>query len=390
MRIALAVLALALIAVSIPALEATAADPFTIDAIVSQTGTAAFLGQAETKTLGILEEVINREGGVNGRPVHFVIADDASNPAVAVQLFNQLLTHKPAAIIGTGFTATCNAIQPLVREHGPLMYCFSPSMTPVPGGYAFAGMVATSYLSHIMLRYFNDRGWHRIALINSTDASGTEFMNAITEALQRPENRGFTLVASERFNVSDVSVAGQMSKIKASSPDVLITWTVGAFPTLLHGIADGGLTMPVAACNCNMVPAQLSQYASFLPKELYFPGPRPIVEGAVSKGPVRDAQSVYFAAMKANGLTRPDVAYILAWDPALLVVDAFRHAGPNATADQLRDYLERLHGFAGINGLYDFRDNLNRGIGENNAMMTKWDPQRGTFVAVSKAGGHIK
>jgi len=94
--------------------------------------------------------------------------------------------------------------------------------------------------------------------------------------------------------------------------------------------------------------------------------------------------------MKANGLTRPDVAYILAWDPALLVVDAFRHAGPNATADQLRDYLERLHGFAGINGLYDFRDNLNRGIGENNAMMTKWDPQRGTFVAVSKAGGHIK
>jgi branched-chain amino acid transport system substrate-binding protein len=105
---------------------------------------------------------------------------------------------------------------------------------------------------------------------------------------------------------------------------------------------------------------------------------------------VRDAQNVYFTAMKAAGQTRPDVAYILAWDPTLLIVDAYRHVGTNATPDQIRDYLEQLHGFAGINGLYDFRDGLNRGIGENNAMMTKWDPVSGTFIAVSRAGGYVK
>ena len=209
--------------------------------------------------------------------------------------------------------------------------------------------------------------------------------------MARPENKGIALVASERFNVSDVSVAGQMAKIKGAAPDVLVTWTAGSgFGTLLHGYADGGLTMPVASCNCNMIHAQLAQYASFLPKELYFPGVRPIVEGAVAKGPVRDAQTVFFNAMKAAGVSKPDMAYILPWDPALLIVDALRHVGPNATPDHVRDYLEHSHGFAGINGLYDFRDNLNRGIGENNAMMTKWDPVNGTFVAVSKAGGHIK
>ena len=366
-------------------------DPVTVNVILSQSGPAAFLGQTEAKSLAILQTVLNRQGGIAGRPLRFAVVDDGSLPATAVQIFNQMSASKPPAFIGTGFTATCNAIQPLVRERGPVMYCLSPSMAPVPGGYAFSGSVWTYYLARIMLRYFHDRGWNRIAAITSTDASGTEFVGALADALQRPENKDVSLVAGERFNVPDVSVAGQMAKIKAASPDVLITWTAGSgFGTLLHGISDGGLTMPIAACNCNMIHAQLAQYASFLPKELYFPGVRPIVEGAVAAGPVRDAQTMFFSAMKANGVARPDMAYILPWDPALLIVDALRHVGPAATPDQVRRYLQHSHGFAGINGLYDFRDNLNRGIGENNAMMTKWDPGTEGFVAVSKPGGHIK
>jgi branched-chain amino acid transport system substrate-binding protein len=391
MRLAAALLASALLAVFLPAAAIAAPDPVTINVILSQTGPAAFLGQTEAKSLAILEGVLNAQGGIQGRPVHFAIADDGSVPSTAVQIFNQMAATKPPAFIGTGFTATCNAIQPLVRESGPVMYCLSPSLSPVPGGYAFAGSVATYYLARIMLRYFNDRGWKRVAVITSTDASGTEFGSALTAALQGADGKNLTLVDSERFNVADVSVAGQMAKIKASTPDVLITWTAGSgFGTLLHGIQDGGLAMPVAACNCNMIHAQLHQYASFLPKELYFPGVRPIVEGAVAAGPVRNAQSTFFGAMKANGVARPDMAYILPWDPALLIVDALRHVGPNATPDEVRAYLETSHGFAGINGLYDFRDNLNRGIGESNAMMTKLDPSTEGFTAVSQAGGHIK
>jgi branched-chain amino acid transport system substrate-binding protein len=366
----------------------TSGDPVEIQTILSQTGPAAFLGATETKSLAILEGVLNAQGGINGRPVHFVVSDDGSAPPAAVQIFNQIATHHPAAILGTGFTATCNAIKPLVKDHGPVMYCLSPSMAPDPGGYAFSGSVWTYYLARVMLRYFRERNWTHIATITSTDASGSEFNYAFNYAVNLPENRGLTLVDAERFNTSDVSVAAQMAKIKASAPDVLITWTVGTgFGIVLHGIHDGGLTMPIGACNCNMINAQLQQYASFLPKELYFPGVRPIVQGAVAKGPVRDAQSVFFGAMKAAGIDKPDMANILPWDPALLLVDAYRHAGASATPDQIRAYLLQLHGWAGINGLYDFRDNSNRGIGESNAEMTRWDPDRGVFVAVSKAGG---
>jgi branched-chain amino acid transport system substrate-binding protein len=368
----------------------TSGTPVQIDAILSQTGPAAFLGATETKSLAILENTLNAQGGINGRPVHFVVNDDGSAPPTAVQIFNQINQHHPATILGTGFTATCNAIKPLVKDHGPVMYCLSPSMAPEPGGYAFAGSVWTYYLARIMLRYFRARNWTHIATITSTDASGSEFNYAFAYAAGLPENHSITLVDSERFNTSDVSVAAQMAKIKAAAPDVLITWTVGTgFGTLLHGIHDGGLAMPIGACNCNMINAQMQQYASFLPKELYFPGVRPIVQGAVAKGPVRDAQTVFFTAMKAAGIDKPDMANILPWDPALLLVDAYRHVGVDATPDQIRAYLLQLHGWAGINGLYDFRDNSNRGIGESNAEMTRWDPDHGDFVAVSKAGGTL-
>jgi branched-chain amino acid transport system substrate-binding protein len=392
MRFLIAALALTLALTSIPGAQTRAADePFRIDAILSQTGPAAFLGATETKSLGILEKVLNKQGGINGRPIHFVVSDDGSAPPAAVSIFNSLAARKPAAFIGTGFTATCNALQPMVKDHGPVMYCLSPSLTPVPGGYGFAGSVWTYYLARVMTRYYRERHWNRIALITSTDASGSEFNYAFNYALSLPENKGVTLVDSERFNVADVSVAAQMAKIKAANPDTIVTWTAGSgFGVLLHGIQDGGLNIPVSACNCNMINAQLSQYKSFMPKELYFPGVRPIVQGAVAKGPVRDAQNVFFSAMRAAGVEKPDMADILPWDPALLIVDAYKHVGLNATADQVRDYLIQLHGFAGINGIYDFRDNSNRGIGENNAEMTRYDPERGVFVAVSKAGGGLK
>jgi len=100
-------------------------------------------------------------------------------------------------------------------------------------------------------------------------------------ALALPANKSFVVTDSEHFNVPDVSLAAQMAKIKASSPDVLITWTVASFGTVVHGIHDAGLKMPVAACNCNIINAQLHQFADLLPQELYFPGVLAIVGDAL-------------------------------------------------------------------------------------------------------------
>ena len=113
------------------------------------------------------------------------------------------------------------------------------------------------------------------------------------------------------------------------------------------------------------------------------------MRGAVAGGPVKDAQTVYFDAFKAAGI-KPIFTNTLGWDPTLIVVDALKHLGPNATPQQYREYINTLHGFAGINGIYDFRDGSGHGIGQNGVIMTRWDPATHDFTQSSKRSGYLK
>ena len=62
--------------------------------------------------------------------------------------------------------------------------------------------------------------------------------------------------------------------------------------------------------------------------------------------------------------------------------------GTNATAAQLHEYLESLHDYVGITGVYDFRDGSQQGLLKNSPVfMVRWDGEKQDFVQVSKAGG---
>ena len=78
---------------------------------------------------------------------------------------------------------------------------------------------------------------------------------------------------------------------------------------------------------------------------------------------------------------------ISAWDPGMLLVDALRKLGPDTSAASLRAYLVDLQGWVGADGPYDFRAAPQRGVGENNVVLVRWDADRGQGVAVSKFGG---
>ena len=71
----------------------------------------------------------------------------------------------------------------------------------------------------------------------------------------------------------------------------------------------------------------------------------------------------------------------------MIVIDALHHLGPDATAQQVRDYIGGLKGFAGINGLYDFSKIPQRGLDVQAAIVTLWSPAAQTWQLVSKPTG---
>ncbi len=363
------------------------AAPLEINAILALTGPAAFIGNGEKQALGLIESLTNAAGGIKGRPIKFTIVDDESNPQVTLQLTQGLIAKKVPVILGPSFTATCLAIGPIVAKTGPVDYCFSPSIAPAAGSFQYSSTVATHEDAIALLRYYRARGWTKIALMTTTDASGQQFEAYFNEALTLPENKSVTLVAREHWAPADLNVTAQAERIKAADPQAMIGWSAGTpTGTLLRGLHDAGLDIPVSCGNGNMVYSQLALYASFLPTQLYFPGRRSLVQDPNAPPAIKAAQSRYFDAYKAINV-KPNLISTLAWDPAMLILDAFRKLGPDATADQLNDFLQHQNGWAGINGFYNYTNGSQRGLGIDDVIIDRWDPAKADFVAVSKAGG---
>ena len=141
--------------------------------------------------------------------------------------------------------------------------------------------------------------------------------------------------------------------------------------------------------NPNMSYAQMTAYASFLPPELYFPTLRALVPEGTSPGPIRDKQDAYLRAFKAIGV-KPDFGDALLWDAAMIIIDALRKIGPNATAQQIRDHILGLHGWIGSNGVYDFSSGDQRGITQNSIVVARWAPDKATWLQVSQPRGMLK
>jgi branched-chain amino acid transport system substrate-binding protein len=364
-----------------------AGPPIEIDVITSLTGGATFIGQTHQKTLQTLEALVNKQGGINGQPLHFAFYDDQTNPQVAVQLANQIIAKKPPIFIGSVFIAMCRAVMPLV-VNGPVQFCVSPSTSPPKDSYTFSASVSSRDEMYATLRFFRTKGWTRFATITTTDASGQDADNAIADGLKFAENKSMTLVDAEHFNPTDISISAQMTKLKSLAPQAVIVFCVGTpFGTAVHGMHDAGIDIPTMTASAVAVNAQLKGYAGLLPTHLYFTGLEYAAGVADSKATAA-AQKTFFDAMKAAGLPA-DLQAGLPWDSGLIVVDALRHSGPNPTAEQLHAYIENLHNFAGIHGTYDFRDGSQRGLTQKGAVMIEWQPNTDSYIASSGFGGGI-
>ena len=221
-----AALAAALMLATMPA--TTNADDATVDitAVLPLSGQGSFAGLGVKQALTLLQGVVNKQGGIKGRPVRFLFLDDQSNPTVSVQLTNQVAAAGIQLMLGPGVAASCRATEPLLKT-GPVQFCQSPAVHPAKNSYLFSASLSSSDAVYAMVRFARQRGWNRIGWITSTDAVGQDGDVALDAALAFPENAALHLVRREHFSPTDLSVTAQMSNIKAANPQVVFIWTAG-------------------------------------------------------------------------------------------------------------------------------------------------------------------
>jgi branched-chain amino acid transport system substrate-binding protein len=369
-----------LILLTLSPIHAKAAEPYTVDVMLPLTGAAAFAGQAQQLVVRMYERLVNKTGGIHGQPLRFEIHDDQSNPVIAVQIVNELLPKKPVVILGPSVAATCSAVSPLLAKgQGPVNYCFSPVAVPPRGGYVFAATQSAQALIPTEVSHLQALGYRRAALLVATDASGQANAELFDATLGVGANQAIKLVAEERFSPTAIGIAAQVARIKAANPDLVLVWANGtAFLMTLRELKNAGLDVPVVTNPFNADGDLLRKNQGLLPTTLFVQGLP--YQGRSSRPALRAAGAEYVAAFRDAGLKPTSIIQAYCWDPIKIAITALRALPANATASQLHDYLENLHDFPGLFGLYDFRGGDNYGLSGEDTPFVRWDAARDDWV----------
>jgi branched-chain amino acid transport system substrate-binding protein len=370
------------------ATTASAQSVVTIDAILPLTGSNAFSGSLEAEALRIYERFANAHGGIRGQPIRFDVHDDESSPQHAVALLAQVAAGHPPVVIGGTPAQACGAMSPMVKDGGPVLYCTTPAATPAANGYVFATSMSLAEFDRGLIRYMRLRGWKRYAVISANDTTGQVADEATRGIFALPENRELQVVSWEHFNVTDLSIAAQISHIAAANPQAIIVWVSGtAFGTVLRSLHDAGIDLPLLTGGANVNAAQLSQYEGFLPRDMVLPGFPYMVPRLLQSTPLRRPVDDLIAAYAAAGAKIAPSGPGYAWDAADIVVGGLRKLGPGATAAQLRGYILGLRGYPGIDGLYNFSSGDQHGLTGENVLVVRFDPKDQRWVPASRLGG---
>ncbi len=350
------------------------ASPYTFHAILSLTGAGATLGSAPTQALTAFAAYENSQGGIDGHPIKVDIADNQSTPSTAVAEATSLIHSGVPFILNGSISSADNAVDALAGSQGPVIYDLSPVAHPAAGSYVFAPGISTTYLEAAIANFMKVSSYSRIAIINTVDASGLAGYNDLEEALKNPTAAGLTVVAHQTYEPNAVSVTPQLSVIKAANPQAIFVSTTGTpFGTVLRGMKSLGMqSIPTFATSGNALQSALENFSSVVPAHLYMPlGPLYFSPQSLPAS-MRSFMTRFDGVVKAAG-AEPNTGWGLPVDAFLLVVRALRALGVNATAPQLKNYLEtKVKSVPGSFGLYSMSVSNHVGTNGNDVWIGEW------------------
>jgi branched-chain amino acid transport system substrate-binding protein len=234
--VALAALALAFVAM--PALAQKQYGPGVTDTEIKIGTTTPFSGPASAYAAGAISTaayfaMINDQGGVNGRKINFISLDDAYSPPKTVEQVRRLIeSDEVLFLVNPVGTATNMAVLKYLNqkkvptlfigsgatvfndpEHNPWTMSWTPH-------YASEGEIYGKYI-------LSEKPDAKIAILSQNDDLGRDYLLGFKRGLG--DKAATMIVSSQTYNTSDPTVDSQVVSLKASGADVFLIVTVPKF-----------------------------------------------------------------------------------------------------------------------------------------------------------------
>jgi len=219
---------------------------YKIGAIFASTGPASMLGLPEKNTVEMLEADLNAAGGINGTPVKVIMYDTEANPTKTVTSTKKLIEKdKVDVIIGPTTSGTTLAIIDVIQEAKiPLISCAASVriIQPVKSYVYKTPQTDVMAVEKIYTKLQAD-GIKNVAIITVSNGFGD---SGRTQLQKLAAKYGLTVVADERFGKKDTDMTVQLTKIKGTNAEAIISWDTNPGPAIIAKNRKAlGITIPL-------------------------------------------------------------------------------------------------------------------------------------------------
>jgi ABC-type branched-subunit amino acid transport system substrate-binding protein len=189
----------------------------------AQSGAAAELGRAMLDGASAVFQDVNSHGGIHGRSIELIVADDGYDPDRAVDQTLKLIEDKQVfSLFGYVGTPTSNAVIPIVQEMKvPLIGAFTGAMSLRRPVVREIINFRASYddESDALVQYFVSRGAKRFGVMYQDDGFGRAVLDGTVRALKR---RGLELIAKGAFQRGTTAIKGGLAALIGQGLEVVI------------------------------------------------------------------------------------------------------------------------------------------------------------------------
>lgn len=304
-------------------------------------------------SLQVYLDQVNEAGGVQmadgkTRRIEYVAYDDGYMPDKVVTNVRRLVNNDQVfTVIGIVGTATNLAVRDYMNDEGiPQLFADSPSSQwgdienyPWTRGFQPSfGTEAAVYADYLKSEMPNGK----VAILSQNDDYGLEFVTWFTQEL---EGSDVQIVAQETYEVTDPTVAPQVTKLAESGADVFLN--VSTTKASAQAIAKSAELGWDALHFLNRISANIG--GVFVPAGV--DNAKGIVSAQFFKDPVTEEwrndedMKAFKEAVNAAGLNGDDPFTVHGWIMAQLLVDALERM-EEPTRAALMDAVNSYDGFA--------------------------------------------
>ena len=170
------------------------------------------------------QQQINRQGGINGKPIKLIIADDGNDPNLAKKLASRFIQNSEILGIVGHFSSdvTLEAAQ-VYQSEGLVVISPTSSSTVISnvGSYIFRTVSSDCFAGKALVEYLTDRIQVKQAavLYNSASSYSTSMRDVFKTNL---EQQGGTVVAEFNFSQPNFDIVDVLKKIKNKEAKAIV------------------------------------------------------------------------------------------------------------------------------------------------------------------------